>query len=688
MGGRQLAVVYAQVFGLALDTALIQYCDPSSLDYSAVHRNAMRVRRLREHLEPALKKQNEVECSCLSLELVHLLKNCECLLKLILTAMECRGSVEDYFEAVALRQVACKPNCNLTVRYYGGGSVTVQLRLINDIEILFKRLNCVFYCVRAADALEAIDTAVDFLGQVRGVAPVPRPDLYSSTVACTLCHLECTVVPNQGQSIASMLAGVSCSHLCKPVKSEPVAGQFENELQQLGLVIPRSTASSHEQDDEARMLREASLAALDRHTVFESPDAATLELSNLVYWNSGQRQVPATTEGGSAMAELAEREKRLHALRGRMSVLLGEVSNARHFFDIYRPTPLEALFCGGVFSSLDETIDALKKDCASTFLKKANYETIVRRRNELFARLNDVLRRGTADDSTQLVSDVDSTMRVPSNQTESQIWADAGARRDAYVKKITQDGLKRLYDCLENQSTILEGTLCLRVWGSLVYEEAAALKNHFLFRLRFLTLDIWEDCTSENEERFENSKYVKNVLFGHSLSREHLDCLALQFYDAITGPVVRVQSYFPAPENVSLAYCLDAAGVMPHQKVQLTDMIWPSITPKEWIDTTFNNFYTIKANGLSGAHRRAWEYVRELTLSVALYNRAWEKTLKTFLARDFSGLQFEGGGWADGIYFTYEEDRPLVLICAGRGWVFKDLYALLYVHLRCSAEEP
>ncbi len=36
----------------------------------------------------------------------------------------------------------------------------------------------------------------------------------------------------------------------------------------------------------------------------------------------------------------------------------------------------------------------------------------------------------------------------------------------------------------------------------------------------------------------------------------------------------------------------------------------------------------------------------------------------------------------DGLYLTYDSDRPLILLYKGRGWVFKDLYALLYLHLQ------
>ncbi len=34
------------------------------------------------------------------------------------------------------------------------------------------------------------------------------------------------------------------------------------------------------------------------------------------------------------------------------------------------------------------------------------------------------------------------------------------------------------------------------------------------------------------------------------------------------------------------------------------------------------------------------------------------------------------------VALTYDSDRPLILLYKGRGWVFKDLYALLYLHLQ------
>lgn len=678
---RELAAVYTQVFGFSMDLSLLTYSDPRAISSTKLCVNKTKLDTLYQTLYPLLTSQNKTETSCLSLELQHLLENCKHTLDQ-LSACLARGlSPKDHFTTLHLSQ-PCSLHQSLQLKFEGG-DVPVSLCLINDVEILYKRLNSVFYCLPAQSTLQFLDEVISFVGRLRGVSPIPQPDLFLSSVACVHCLQECSVLPNQGENFSSMLAGTDCPHVCRPVRSEPVKGQFENELKQLGLghvcaPTPAPTEVAHPESH----IREASLETLNQYTIFQDISKSILELSHLVYWNSGQNKLAEADAMASEMAQEVQHNITMHQARPMLAQHLG-TETPTHFFDEFQPQPLESLFCGGVFSSLEDTIIALKKDCASTFLKKANYQNILKKQNELFVRLNSLFQAAQDPSVPQNSNQATCSLKQPAS-TE-QIWADANTRKDAYIKKVTKDGLKRLYECLESQGNILSNTLCLRVWGSVIYEESAQLKNHFLFTQQFLKLP-WELCLEGTRQLFENSKYVKNSLYSHQLSKEHIDSLTLQFYHLLIGPLFRKSSFFPIPDNVTLAYCLDAAGVMPHQKVQITDMIWSGIEAKEWIDATFNNYYNIQAPDLNKSQQEAWRYIRELVLSVALYNRAWEKNLQIFSTCDIhhTCLLSCPSSFVSGIYLTYQLDQPLVFIFGEKGWVFKDLYALLYSHLQLT----
>lgn len=678
---RDLAAVYAQVFGFAMDLSLLTYTDPRVISRTSLEANKTRLEALHRTLHPLLMAQNKTEASSLSLELQHLLENTVDTLDQLVTRLASNLPPKDHFTALHLAP-PCQLHQDLQLQFFGG-SISVSLSLINDVEILYKRLNSVFYCLPVQSTLNFLDRVVSFLGKLRGISPIPQPDLFLSSVPCAQCLHECSVLPNQGENLCAMLVGADCSHVCRPVNGEPVKGQFENELKQLGLLEACPTPGpAREPTDPGLHVREASLETLNRYTIFQDITRPIMELSHLVYWNSGQNKV---AEGDTLVSEMAAEIEHNLAMHQARHALAGHLGAPRptHFFDEFGPQPLESLFCGGIFSSPEDTIAALKKDCASTFLKKANYQNILKKQNELFVRLNTLFQSAAHADTAPDPSQATCSLNAPSSS--EQIWADANARKEAYIKKVTKDGLKRLYACLESQGTILNNTLCLRVWGSVLYEESALLLNHFLFTSQFLALP-WELCLAGTRQLFENSKYVKNSLYSHRLSKEHVDTLTLRFYNLLIGPLFRTSSFFPVPNNVTLAYCLDAAGVMPHQKVQITDLIWPDIEAKEWIDSSFNAYYNIRAYDLNKAQREAWRYIRELVLSVALYNRVWEKDLQIFSACDLhhTCLLSCPSNFSPGIYLTYEIEKPLVFIFRKKGWVFKDLYALLYSHLQLT----
>ncbi|UTM05410.1 DNA packaging terminase subunit 2 [Equid gammaherpesvirus 2] len=720
---RELAAVYAQVFDLAAEVSLLGYCDPSSIDKRCVMANSNKVFKLCESLLPCLRLQNDTECSPLSLELQHLLQNTRDALGVLTDLLSGDPSRSEYFEALhpsRPREGPCERHARVRVPFYGGAEKTVSLSLLNDVEVFFKRLNSVFYCLPAEGALEALGQTVAFLGRLRGVSPIPPADAYVSSVPCASCFAEAAMLPNQGESVLSMLAAVNCNHVCRQVPSDPVIGVFENELRHLGADARaagragggreserrgRKDADDEEDEDEEerrdgqgdagdgaalRVLTESSLSVLAGHTIFEEEDGRLAEISNLVYWSSaadrGGVGGTARATSSSHMAKLFAHEARMHRSRAR----LGRGAPS-HFFDAHRPSPLESLFCGGVFNSIDDTIAALQKDCSATFLKKSNYQTLIQQQNELYVRLNEVLNGAGRDEGgakgAEAIADAEPLKPDGGASCDPRdVLSDARVRRDLYLKKLTRDGLRRLTDCIETHGRVLSDTLSLRVWGSALYASAARLVNHFLFRRQFVGLG-WADLTAGGEAAFENSKYIKNALHGQRLNREHLDSIVVHFYRLITGPLSLQNSHFPVPDNVALAYCLDAAGAMPHQKLVITEMIWPGIESKDWIDCNFNSFYSIETGDLNLTQKKTLNYIREAVLSISLYNRVWEKSLSLLSATELRGnclAESASGELGEGVYLTYEGTAPLVLVFDSKGYVFKDLYTLLYTHLQLS----
>lgn len=702
---RELAAIYSEVFGLCFEVSLISYVDPECINKDDLIACHAQVSSLRAQLEPSLRVQHEVCASGLSLELQHLLANVQGELKKLL---QLHGTApQQYFQALHLRP-QCRNHTTLEITFYGGHTANINLALINDLELFWRRLNSVVFCIDSTRALRSIWDALKFLEQIRGISPIPRPDAYLHSIACAHCLRDAGALPNQGECVTTGPREAHCAHLCVPVTCEPLQGLFEGELQKLGLTVPETSSNipvvnESSEAEQRAALRSASIAALNAHTIFQSASPSTVELSNLLYWSSGSQAAHAATDGQhSHMATMLDREQKLHTYRSSNDFCQAvKTRGSHHFFDTWKPQPLQSLFCGCLFSSMDDVIKALQNDCAVAFKHRANYQALLRSHNELFTRLSALLEQ-TGHDPDVPAPSGRCINRARSHTSEDdpivpgmvlkgpiyadQVLKDAQHRKEAYLTKVTQDGLRRLSACLKSQEATLHSILSLRTWGSLIYEQAARLLNHFLSRVHLVNHPILTDCTAFTEEIFENCKYVKSLLYAHTLSDEHLSALQTDFYSCLVGPLSLHATLFPPPANVSLAECLDAAGAMPHYKLQVTEMIYPGITPKDWITRECNAFYNILTSDFNVALNTATVFIREAVLSVALYNRVLQKHLTLIPVNHHltSQLDAEDLCIPNGLYLTYESNRPLVLVCNKRAWVFKDLYALMYHHIQLS----
>lgn len=681
---QELAAVYSQIYGLSLELSILPYLNPQTLNLTQLHFNRKLLQHFNKTLVPLLVTQNNYETSALSIELEHLLKNCLVEIDRLIISIKRNLPIEDHFHQLLLSD-PCNFHKTIHFVFYNDCAIKIDLHMLNDVEIFFKRLNSVFFCSESKYALECLDEVIDFLGNIRGVSPVPLPELYVSNITCLNCLHEAILLPNQGDGQATVLNQGSCKHVCVPICHEPIKGLFENELKQMKLTDLRKEEHAPETTISTTFADVSSSYDLfNSHNIFQPPTQSLIELSSLIYWNTNQfNQFGQQTTSNSPMMELSRLEDRGHRLREAFSRYQGVTTQA-HFFDIHKPYPLERLFCGGLFSSIEDTITALKHDCATTFMQKHNYSRILQKKNELFSRLKEALKTACSPQCKQDMGSRDVTS-LPTSITDENIQRDAQARKDAYFQKVAKDGLQRLSDCVEANSAVLESTLEIRSWGDTVYEFASNLKNHFLIR-QAVSGQINAEDMSKSPSGFENSKFIKNAMYIEKLSKEHVEATILTFYRLLKGPLILPQNLFPLPDNIVLGVNMEAAGVLPHQKLNLTEMIWPEIEPKHWINPNFNSFYQLTSHDLTELQNEVWKFMRELVLSVTLFNRIWKKDLKVnpITCINIKEIQRGINIIPEGIYITYEMNRPLILVFHSQGWIFKDLYSLLYHYMQYS----
>nr|WIM51712.1 MAG: tripartite terminase subunit 1 [Peromyscus leucopus gammaherpesvirus] len=679
---QELAAVYSQIYGFSLELSVLLYLNPHTLNLPQLHFNRKLLRHLNKTLVPLLITQNNYETSALSLELEHLLKNCLVEIDRLIISTERHLPVTEYFHQLHLSD-PCNFHQTVLFSFYNDCIIKIDLHMLNDVEVFFKRLNSVFFCIGSKQALEGLNEMINFLGNIRGISPIPPPEIYISNIACLNCLHEAILLPNQGESQLTMLNQGSCKHVCVPICNEPIKGLFENELKQMRLTGVRKENQAPETATDTEYSNvNTSDDLFHSHNIFQPPTQTLIELSNLLYWNTEQlNQIGPSVPSTSPMVELLQLEKQGNVLRDAFSMHQG-TDLQPHFFDIHKPYPLERLFCGGLFSSIEDTITALKHDCATSFMQKHNYSRMVQKKNELFSRLKEALRSANNTQGKQEM-ETGNVTSLPSPITDENVQRDAQARKDAYFQKVAKDGLQRLTDCVEANSAVLTNTLEIRSWGSTVYEFASNLKNHFLIRQAVLGNINAEDM-SEFPSGFENSKFIKNAMYIERLSKEHVEATILVFYRLLKGPLVPPTNLFPLPDNIILGINLEAAGALPHQKLNLTEMIWPEIEPKHWINSQFNSFYQLTSNDLTQLQNEAWKAIRELVLSVTLFNRIWKRDLKVNPITYINIKEVQRGinFIPDGIYITYEMNRPLILVFHSQGWIFKDLYSLLYHYMQ------
>ncbi|ADW24352.1 transport protein [Cricetid gammaherpesvirus 2] len=651
---KNLAAIYAQVYGFCLDLSLVEFMESHSVKIQALKNNLRRIETLLEKILPALKQQNSTCPTSLTLELEHLLIN---------SFYWCKN----YLNGGAAKVGSSRPKGGAKLQFclYGSDIIMTCISTINDIDTLLKKLNTVFYCMSQASAINLLTELQTMLQDFRGISPIPYPDTYTLHSSCLECVHDAHVFPNQGSSFATMLQQNICYHLFPHLPYEPCPAGVESE--------PSPAPTTTEP------LPDAPLASC-HHNIFSPVTTETIYLSTLLYWTANDYQ---TSENSPQEAKCSELSKIFTKEAARFTdwkvhVQKRNIPFFNHYFCTTRPTPLQLLFSGGLCTSHCHIIDALKEDCTQAFLKKVQYSTTLTMKSELFHKLSQLLSSHTTENHS-----LTENMTSISSDFETKTLSDAEKRKQAYFKKLSTKGVRDLVECLNKQTSRLQDMLIPRVWGSLLYHEVALLMNHFISRKRLMSQI--GDTHLPTEELQKNSTFIKTSMYGHTLNNDHLSSLAHTYYSLLVGPLEDQDVIFHTPLNIVLAQALDAAGWLPHQKHLIAFDVNSVQSPRDWIDPTFNKFYSFPKHCLTAIQKTAWRYIRELVLSVAAYNIIWERQLRVVPIRAQLPFPLENITRAPGVYLTFEEDAPLILVCQNGIKVFKDIYAMLYHHLYLSS---
>lgn len=674
---KELAFIYSKVLNLALETTIISFLDPLTLSKNDILQNTAKAIQLSKNMIPLLHRQNNLQATALCIELEHLLQNVTSALKHLSNCMSAAKNQHDFFSMVHLTE-QCNFHIDLYMMFKNNCKIQYSLALINDVEKLFRCINSVFYCMDALDALESIQEASTFLGSIRGTSPIPCPNLYNTNKPCMYCFQEAALLPNQGKNIHSSLINKPCCHVTQPITPEPVTGLFEEELVQLGIPISKPSLLNHNVPPKNQC------DTLKLYDIFQSHSSNIFEISTLLYWTSNLPSSEVQHHAlGSAMATLLANESCLNACR---QSLPGKQLSNNHFFDVFRPNYFEFLFTGSIFFNSNDILQSLKKDCSATFFQSLQNQGTFSKHHELYSRLQSLLTGSDVSAGLHLENPHASQPPQRPLMGHNSFQTDAETRKTNYFKRVSNDGFKRLTDCLEANTDTLYNLLCLKQWGHIPYTMLATLKNHFIFRKQFIEQEWLQPTPFTHQIAFENAKYIKNTLFSNCLDPEHIGILTMKFYQLITGPISLVDDLFPISSNIILGHCLDAAHTMPHQKLLVTELIWPSIQPSDWITSNFNEFLQVKTSYLSSIQHEIWCFIREAVLSVALYNKIWHKQLKLHSLVTLPGPHINklGCHYSNGLYITYESVAPIILVHNGLGWIFKDLYSLLYHHMQLT----
>nr|ADY62510.1 transport protein [Pan troglodytes cytomegalovirus 1.1] len=254
------------------------------------------------------------------------------------------------------------------------------------------------------------------------------------------------------------------------------------------------------------------------------------------------------------------------------------------------------------------------------------------------------------------------------------VTREVNVRKRAYLQKVSEVGYGKVIRCIKAQERLTTKLIDVNLVGPVCLDFLSKMMNGFIYRSRYgqdrEMLDVGQSLT------YDEHLYVVNNLIHKSLPVESLPLLGQQIYELCNGPLfTHCTDRYPLSHNVDMAYACDNAGVLPHAKDDLVKCAEGTVYPSEWMVVKYMSFFNFsECQDLNVLQKEMWMHVRELVLSVALYNETFGKQLSIACLRDELNPDRD-------LILTYNKEWPLLLRHEGSLYKSKDLYLLLYRHL-------
>nr|ADY62507.1 transport protein [Macaca fascicularis cytomegalovirus 1] len=714
---QKLCVVCSKCNEYAMELECLKYCDPSVLlaESSPFKKNALAIAYLYRRIYPELVRQNRTQTSLLSLYMEMILKalyeDTE-LLDRALKAYSRRQDRAEYYRTV-LRLDRCDRHHTVELTFTDNVKFSVTLATLNDIERFLCKMNYVYAILSPESGLEVCSQLLQLLRRLCGVSPVACQEAYVEGTTCAQCYEELTIIPNQGRSLNKRLQGLLCNHIVvhRPSSQCDVNIQtVEQDLTELTQRIPSlsgvltalknlfsSSSVYHSYIQEAE-------EALREYNLFTDIPARIYSLSDFTYWSRTSEVIVKRV--GISMQQLNVYHHLCRVLMNVLSrYLYGEDVEDIFVLGEKLLSREQRLFVGSVFAAPSRIIDLITSLSIQAFEDNPVFNKL-HESNEMYTKIKcllDEIRRPVPDGGAAAAEGVGAAIRgqdpqstssnggAPDEDNEFLDYMDArtrihnvtrevNIRKRAYLQKVSEVGYAKVIRCIKSQERLTSKLIDVNLIGTVCLDFISRLMNGFIYRTRYRDNPDVVDVSQVLS--YDEHLYVVNNIIHKSLPVESLPLLGQQIYQLCNGPLfTHCTDRYPLSHNVDMAYACDNAGVLPHIKDDLVKCAEGTVYPSEWMVVKYQGFFDFSSCGdLNMLQKEMWKHVRELVLSVALYNETFGKQLTIACLRDDFATDHD-------LVLTYNKEWPLILRHEGTLYKSKDLYLLLYRHLARPDEQ-
>lgn len=680
---QSICILCSKLNEIAFDLECMLFCDPAiiSSDMTNFTKNGLIIVHLYKTLYDDILIQNDVFTFSVTLYAQVLLKvlfNKMLKIEMAITQYLIDGDKLKYFNTV-LTLNECLLHKDICITFNKKINMIVKLNTLNDIENMLCKINSIYGLLSPSNGLQICREILDFMGIMCGSCVVAPPETYYEYKTCIECYKELTMMPNQGHSIKRRLQGKMCNHLTvskeidnieqhintieKDIKFEigEISGLDEIIRQIKGIFTLNNT-------NEIIYLSEVE-DTLKKYNLFSIIPDAIYSLSDFTYWSKASENVVKT------MTITMQQLNICHTLYRNLQDRLNEFLYGECSVDIFTINEKylnneERLYIGSPFISPGRIIDMIT---TASIKNLENNPLFIRLTSddEIHTRIKSIM------DDLQLESQshkhertvLDTTMKYNTTNIQKEV----NIRKKAYFQKMSEIGYNKIIACINEQKTLINKIVNINVFGSVLYDSLSKIMNGFISRKRYEnipTIDL--DISAQ----YDDHLYIKNNLIQKKLPIEILPDLTQAMYQLLNGPLFNCNNAdFPLPTNICMAYSCDVANFLPHMKEDLVKCVEGTIHPNIWMSCEFGKFfYFDEIDDLNEMQKKLWNCIREIVLSVALYNDTFGKQLKIHRIDDSECFD-------DGLIITYNIDKPLYLWINSLLYTSKDLYLLLSRHL-------